>query len=154
MRRFLYILIITTGLLQVMGYLTNIKMIRNLGMATASSPLPIVFTEIKGVETFASDFFIQYTDTNEIRKEIKITPEIYSKLKGPYNRRNIYGAAISYGPVLKKELWQAVFNYGLCRQVLQEEMELPLSGKKYSIKVKTKTSGRSDVWDLKYDCGN
>jgi hypothetical protein len=153
-KKLIYILIITIGFLQVIGYLSGIKAIRGLGLASASSPLPIVFTEVKGVETFASDFFIHYTDSSGAEIQAAITPHMYSKLKGPYNRRNIYGAAISYGPVLKKELWESVFNYGLCKQVLLREMELPLSGKNYFIRIETKTSGRNDAWNLKYDCAN
>ncbi len=152
MRKVVYIIIIAVGLLQVTGYLLGNKTLRGLGMATCSSPLPIVFTEVKGVETFASDFFIQYIDTNGVQDITPITPALYSKLKGPYNRRNIYGAAIAYGPVLKKDLLESILRYGFCKQILLEEMDLPLTGKDYKIIIKTKTAGRTDEWVLKPSC--
>lgn len=157
MRRVLYILVLSIGLLQIAGYISGITTIRGLGMASCSSPLPIVFTEVKGVETFASDFFIRYTDKEGVTKQLQITPELYSKLKGPYNRRNIYGAAISYGPILKKELWLSVLNYGICNRILLEEMGLPLTAEEANnceIFIKTRTAEKNDSWALKPECKN
>jgi hypothetical protein len=152
MRKIVYLLIIALGLVQVLGYMLGNKTLRGLGMATCSSPLPIVFTEVKGVETFASDFFIQFTDDSGLKQRVQITPALYSTLKGPYNRRNIYGAAIAYGPVLKKDLLESVLQYGLCKKVLLKEMELPLTGNDYNIIIQTKTTGRKDEWILKPSC--
>lgn len=153
-RKALYILVVTIGFLQIIGYLTGIKPIRNIGVVSASSPLPIVFTEVKGVETFASDFFIRWTNETGQKEEILITPEIYSKLKGPYNRRNIYGAAIAYGPVLPEKIWSAVLNYGLCNGILKDEFDIPVSQNDFSILVKTRTFGKNDQWILETKCKN
>lgn len=152
MRKVLYVLVISIGLIQTVGYILGNKTLRGLGMATCSSPLPIVFTEVKGVETFASDFFVQFTDDKGAQQRVQITPSMYSKLKGPYNRRNIYGAAIAYGPVLNKDLLASILNYGFCKQILLQEMELPLTGNDYQIIIKTKTAGRTDEWILKPTC--
>jgi hypothetical protein len=152
MRRWLYLLVIAIGLLQSIGYVTGCKVVRQLGQVSGSSPLPIVFTEVKGLETFASSFFIQFTNKAGAREEVLITPAMYSRLKGPYNRRNVYGAVISYGPVLKKELWEPVLSYGICRGVLQREMGLPLNGSDYAIRIKTNTAGRADEWIIKPSC--
>jgi hypothetical protein len=152
MRKYLYLLVILIGLLQPIGYLLGNKSIKGIGQASGSSPLPIVFTEVKGVETFASNFYIQFINNEGNNAEYQITPHLYSKLKGPYNRRNIYGCAISYGPILKKEIWESILNYGICGKVLLKEMGLPLTGKNYSIRIKTKTSRKNDEWILKPNC--
>jgi hypothetical protein len=154
MRKALYLTIIIVGLLQTIGYLFSNKIIRGIGLASGSSPLPIVFTEVKGLETFASDFYIQFTDTLGRQQEIKITPVLYSKLQGPYNRRNVYGAAISYGPILSEELCGSVLNYGLCKKILIQEMELPSTSKNYSVRIVTKTKNRNAQWILKPNCTN
>ncbi len=152
MKNYLYIFIVLIGLLQIIGYVTSVKAIRNLGIATASSPLPIVFTEVKGVETFASDFFLRYTTQLRTTEELQITPTIYSKLKGAYNRRNVYGAAISYGPVMPEDLRNAVLEYGLCSNRLNKEFGLPDNLLDVSVFIKTKTAGRTDSWTLTPDC--
>ena len=35
-------------------------------------------------------------------------------MQGPYNRRNAYGAALAYGPVLPQELRDPVMRYAMC----------------------------------------
>lgn len=153
MQKALYIFIILIGFLQITGYLSGIKIIKNLGVITSASPLPIVFTEVKGVETFASDFYIQWSDNNKVEK-VKITPSIYSKLKGPYNRRNIFGAAIAYGPILPKSIWQPILNYGICNDILQKELEIPFNKENCTIEIETRTKSRNDHWTLKTECKN
>ncbi len=104
-------LLVFVGLLQSLGYLMNNKTIKQLGAVTVASPLPIVFTQQKGfLETFALDFTLVYEE-NGVKKTIKITPELYSKLDKPYNYRNVLGAAISYGPVLPEALVKSVLDY-------------------------------------------
>ena len=152
MKKGLYIFILLIGFLQIIGYLTKIKIIRDLGIVTSSSPLPIVFTEVKGVETFASDFYFKFKDENGVNQKIKITPEIYSKLKGPYNRRNIFGAAIAYGPILPEKLWKSVLTYGLCNNILNEELNIPITDNEFSVLIETRTRDRNGTWVLKTSC--
>ena len=143
------------GLLQAIGYITGSSSIRGLGLVTTASPLPIVFTEVKGVETFASDFYLVWEKENNKNDSIKITSNIYSKLKGPYNRRNVYGAVISYGPVLPEERIISVLNYGLCTdQSLLKEMGLSGNEKNIFIRIISKTKNDSRSWILKPDCTN
>ena len=151
MRNYLYILVIFIGCIQIIGHVIGVKEVKAFGMLTASSPLPIVFTEVKGVETFASDFYIEYIDEHGKQVSEQITPEMYAKLKGPYNRRNVYGAAISYGPILDKKILNPVLEYGICKKVLLNEMGFPESGTNYVIKIRTKTKGRDAIWYLKTD---
>lgn len=153
MRRAGYFVIVTIGLLQILGYILGLKPLRGLGQATASAPLPIVFTEVKDVETFAADFFICFNNSEGDYQEVQITPEMYSRLEGPYNRRNIYGAAISYGPVLPEAMWKSVLNYGVCSKVLLQELGLPVNGSNYIVRIKSRTQGRTDqIWNLQTNC--
>lgn len=150
-RKALYILVILIGGLQIIGWISGIRQIRSLGAAWCSSPLPIVFTEVKGVETFASNFTIRYT-VSDSSFERKITPEVYNKLEGPYNRRNVYGAAISYGPVLPEKLWKSVLNYGICNGTLRSEINIPEDAENVNILIQTRTANRNDTWVLNIDC--
>ena len=109
--KILSILLVLVGLLQSIGYVTQSKTLRQLGLLSVASPLPIVFTEQKGfLETFALDFNLVYEEA-EGEKNIQITPALYAKLDKPYNYRNVLGAAISYGPILPKELVNSVLGY-------------------------------------------
>lgn len=152
MRKALYIIVIVIGFLQTVGYLTKVKIIRDIGILTTASPLPIVFTEVKGVETFASDFYLQWKTADGKQERLKVTPEIYSRFKGPYNRRNIYGAAISYGPVLPEPIWNSVLSYGLCNDILENELKIPVTKEGFSVYISTRTKGKNDNWQLNVEC--
>lgn len=148
----MYSIVVLIGALQIIGYVIKIEPIKHLGILTASSPLPIVFTEVDGMETFVNDFYIQWKDEEGQNQQVEITPEIYSRLKGPYNRRNIFGAAIAYGPILPEEVSKTILRYGLCNGILAEELQLPLNESSASICIKTKTKGRSDEWTITINC--
>ncbi|UPT78203.1 hypothetical protein MN086_03425 [Sulfurovum sp. XGS-02] len=123
--KLLSILLVCIGLLQSLGHITGNKTIKNLGLITVASPLPIVFTQQKGfLETFALDFTLVYEKKNK-EERIKITPELYAQLDKPYNYRNVLGAAISYGPILPKELVASVLDYAFITPgVLSETFNL------------------------------
>jgi len=117
-----YLLLIGLGLLQSIGYIFSVPLIRGLGAASVASPLPLVFSHFRGLETFSSKFHLKLTlDTNET-KEFELTPELYDKFPGPYNRRNVYGAVVAYGTELKehneRELVHYVLSYAFCNPAI------------------------------------
>lgn len=116
---FSVVLVMSIGFLQILGFLTGVESLRNVGRLTAASPLPLVFSDFRGLETFSLDFSIEAKakDGQSVMK--KITPELYDKFKGPYNRRNVYGAVLAYGPKLteptEEPLVESVLKYGFCK---------------------------------------
>jgi hypothetical protein len=106
--------LLTVGLLQMTGDLLGIRLLRGIGAATSASPAPKVFSAVRGFETYSTRFFIVWKDHRGIDHEAELTPELYARLRGPYNRRNVYGAALAYGPVLPAELRDPVMKYALC----------------------------------------
>lgn len=149
-REILIILLIILGLTQSIGFITSNDTIRGVGQLTVASPLPLVFNDVNGVETFASDFFLTYT-INESDTTIQITPKVYAQWDGAYNWRNVYGAAISYGPILPKNVTTEILDHGFCNGVLQERITED-KWDSYEVLIKTKTNGRNDEWRLTGTC--
>jgi len=113
------VFLIVIGLSQMTGDLLRLPVVKGLAAATEASPAPKVFSSIQGLETFSSDFYIEWEDRNGRAYSVKLTPEIYSRIRGPYNRRNVFGAALSYAPVLATDprtrpMYSAVVSYALC----------------------------------------
>lgn len=109
--------LIGLGVSQMVGDLAGIKALKGLAMATNASPAPKVFCSAKGLETFSSKFQLHWRDRQGEDHECILTPEIAAKMRGPYNRRNVYGAILSYGPVLEAEsatwaLYEEILAYG------------------------------------------
>lgn len=150
-RTLVYSALIALGFVQIMGYLIHSPALRGIGMMTASSPLPLVFTDVKGIETFASKFVLRY-GTN-LSEQVEITPKVYAKFSGPYNRRNVYGAAFAYGPLLPERLRRQVLQYALCKAEILKEMEVVQSPVSHAnLTIATKTEGRTDIWNYPIDC--
>lgn len=111
--------LVLLGLAQMTGDLTNVPALKAIAAATGASPAPKVFSAVKGLETYSTRFFLEWKTRNGEERSVELTPEIYSRLAGPYNRRNVYGAVLAYGPVLSsdpnsKPLFDAVARYALC----------------------------------------
>lgn len=148
-RNTLAALLLIFGHLQMLGYLIDAPALRGLGAASAAAPFPKVFSDVDGFETFAADFFLRGLDGEGQPFELAITPALYSRLAGPYNRRNVYGAALSYAPRLPESLWGAIWNYGLAEDgPLRREFGLPAGAHQLEMFIQTRTRGRDDSWLL------
>ena len=139
--------------LQMVGYVAGSDALRGVGAASAIAPLPKVFSDVDGLEPFASQFVLSYTARDGRRVELPVTPEVYGRLSGPYNRRNVYGAALSYAPRLPDPLWQSVYCYGLAPDgPLRRELGIPADAADVAVTMRTLTRGRRDVWRLDPTC--
>ncbi|GAC1661814.1 MAG: hypothetical protein NVS9B4_14600 [Candidatus Acidiferrum sp.] len=120
-------LLLVLGLLQIIGVLVHAPVLKGIASATNASPAPKVFSSVDGLETFSSEFYIEWMDRPGVLHSLKLTPDVYALVKGPYNRRNVFGAALAYAPVLEKdphtkEMFESVVHYALCGRapLLQE----------------------------------
>lgn len=117
----LSLILIMMGCLQMAADLLNWPRLKALALMSHASVCPKVFTSQNGYETFSAQFWIEYVDDQGKDHQVEITPSRIQKLKGPYNRRNLYGAALSYAPVLSSSpktfsMWKSVMDYGFCTQ--------------------------------------
>ena len=111
--------LLVLGLLRMTGDVLGLRALVGIGTASGASPAPKVFSAVQGLETFSTRFFVQWTDTTGASQELQLTPEVYARIEGPYNRRNVYGAALAYGPVLAgndrtRAMFEAVLVNALC----------------------------------------
>lgn len=105
--------LLVLGLAQMTGDVLGIRALKGIAAATAASPAPKVFSAAEGLETFSTRFFLEWTDASGAAQSLEVTPEVYARLRGPYKRRNVYGAVMAYGPVLPAELRDPVFRYAV-----------------------------------------
>jgi hypothetical protein len=113
------VLLVVLGLAQMAGDLAGFAPLRGVAAATAASPAPKVFSAVQGLETYSSRFAIEWTDAAGGAHDLELTPERYAAIRGPYNRRNVYGAVLAYAPVLAsdpraRDAFQQIAAYALC----------------------------------------
>ncbi|HXV47625.1 MAG TPA: hypothetical protein VEB61_02405 [Candidatus Binatia bacterium] len=111
--------LVIIGLTQMVGDLARLPTIKAIAAATGASPAPKVFSAVKGLETYSTRYFLEWIDESSAAHSLELTPAVYARLRGPYNRRNVYGAVLAYGPVLitdpsAKPMFDAVSRYALC----------------------------------------
>jgi len=115
------VVLLLVGLLQMAGDLLRIPALKGIGAATGASPAPKVFTAVRGMEAYSTRFHLEWTDRSGVAHTLQLTPEMYARLAGPYNRRNVYGAVLAAGPVLATDkrlvaMYRDVSRYALCGQ--------------------------------------
>lgn len=113
------VLLTALGLLQMAAEAAGLPALRGLAIATTASPAPRVFSAVEGLETYSTRFAVEWTDPEGVPHALEITPEVYAGLRGPYNRRNAYGAVVAYGPVLAarpatRAMFESVARFALC----------------------------------------
>lgn len=156
-------LLVSVGSLQMVGDLTGWNLLKGIGAASHASPAPKVFTAQEGYETFSSSFFIDWVSDNGTQQTLALSPENYRYIQGPYNRRNAYGAAISYGPVLSsnvltKPMFESAVNFSFCTdRTLLRELPLPNPlPERFVVRIEPHELSMIDPkWQLVYpiDCG-
>lgn len=107
-------LLLIVGLLQMTGDVLGVRALEGVGAATGASPAPKVFSAVRGFETYSARFVLEWQDEDGTPRSLELTPAVYGRIEGPYNRRNVYGAALAYAPVLPPELRDPVFRHALC----------------------------------------
>ena len=140
------------GLSQMAGDALGLDWLRGIGAVSVAAPLPRVFSDVRGLETFASRFELEVETASGVERR-EIDPELYSRLGGPYNRRNVYGAALSYAPRLPQRLWRQVFCYGFASGgPLRRELGVPDDARAVRVYITTRTRGRRQAWILEPRC--
>jgi hypothetical protein len=147
-------LLLALGLLQMAGDLLHVPAIKGLAAATAASPAPKVFSAVRGLETYSTRFFVEWTDAAGRFQSVEITPERASGLRGPYSRRNVYGAVLAYGPIMQSDatlrpMFDSVSRYALCGDApLLREMGIDIAGMQSRPRVRLETRPGSQTGSL------
>jgi hypothetical protein len=133
-----------------MGHLMQSPTIKGLGVCSVASPLPIVFTTHKGIETFAMDFQLKYLEHGR-EHIIQITPQLYGTFSAPYAYRNVIGAAISYGPLLPPEITNHILGHSLRRNgPLWNHLNLPTHAENLHLQLSSRTRNDHRHWALQW----
>ena len=124
--------LLVIGFTAMLGELLHFPKLKGLALASQVAPYTKVFGAAKSYETqrsfetFACDFTLSYDTTDGQSHKLSLTPEVYQNLAGPYNRRNVYGAILAYGPALPPKLRSHTLNRALTsEQSILSELGLP-----------------------------
>ena len=146
--------LLALGMLQMAADLLHLRALKGVAAATAASPAPKVFSSVRGLETYSSRFFVEWTDESGAFHSVKIRPETTAGLRGPYNRRNVYGAVLAYGPVLQSDpsvrpMFESISRYALCGDApLLRELGIPVTEIRGVPRIRIETRPGTQAGDL------
>lgn len=83
------------------------------GKAMLASPAPKVFCRMGPLEPFAYRHRVE-VERGGVTSSFALDRERYGSLPGPYALRNVYGAALVFGPLLPERTTEGVLRHGVC----------------------------------------
>lgn len=144
--------LVALGSLQMIGDVFDLPRLKGFAAATQVAPAMKVFTAHLGYETHAARFSLHWRDPADVEHTMKLTPKTYRQVEGPYNRRNVYGAALAYGPLLRHDprtrpLQESVMHHAFCTPGhLRTELGVPPDALDLRIVVQpTRADARRDL---------
>lgn len=152
--------LLALGSAQMVADVLGWQDLKGLAAATQMSPAMRVFTAHQGYETHAARFSLHWQTTDGRNQELLLTPSSYRDVGGPYNRRNVYGAALAYGPLLRTDpallaLQGSVLDYAFCVPgPLRMELGIPADAMDLRVQVRpVRADARTDLpLDWEVDC--
>lgn len=150
------------ALVKVVADVFGFERLSALAAVTSISPAMKVFTAHKGYETYSSGFELTINYKNSGSQTLRLAPSNYEGLRGPYNRRNVYGALIAYGPLLvsdtaTKPMWEEMAHRAFCGPIsVHSELgfESISTATDATIRYVRQTADRGEFPDeLKISCG-
>lgn len=118
--------LLVLSLSQMFFGLVHAEGARNAAASTAAAPHPKVFCDKDGYEAFAMNFELIGEDFAGRTHYVAMTPDAYKRMQGPYNRRNVYGAALAFAPRMPVVQRDAVVEYAFhSNGDLRRELGLP-----------------------------
>ena len=147
------VLLTVLGLAQMAAELAGLPALRGLALATTASPAPKVFSAVDGLETYSTRFFLEWTDGGGTDHSMELTSESYARMRGPYNRRNVFGAVVAYGPVfvgsdVMRPVYEAVARHALCGDApLLRELGIPTADMRGPARVRLEALPGTDLGD-------
>jgi len=107
------------AVLQMAADVAGVGALKAVAAATGASPAPRVFSAVRGLETYSTRFSLAWRSADGTEHTLALSPATAARLLGPYNRRNVYGAALAYGPVLAtdprtKPMLASILSRALC----------------------------------------
>ncbi len=146
-------MLLAIGSTQFIGSALHSTRLRNFGAATVMAPMPQSLGDNMGLETFASEFTLGYWEPNGTEHSLKITPELFAQVEGPYARRAMYYNALAFAPRLPDALWTPVLCFGLGKKgPLRRELGLRPEQRDLTLSIRTHTRGRNDSWTFAPSC--
>jgi hypothetical protein len=136
-----FVFLVALGSAQMVADVAGAPKVKALAAATQVAPAMKVFTAHQGYETHAARFTVEWSAKDGRHGAIALDPTTYRGVRGPYNRRNVYGAALAYAPVLHadartRSMHESVMRHAFCEPgAMRAELGLPADATRFDVHI-------------------
>jgi hypothetical protein len=105
--------LIAVGVARVVGFFTGLFPISVLALQFGASPLPLVFSQVRGVETYGRRFAVTLTTASGIRTEVS-GDRLAQALPGPFTRVKLYVDQLAFADLSREPRRQSFLRQAAC----------------------------------------
>src|SRR5436190_1011346 len=107
----LSVILLMIGSLQIIGYIFRSQTIRGLGFVSGAAPLPIVFSNVKGVDGFDTQHSLIVSSTSGNVDTIALDKKLFSQFNGAFFLKESYSIFLAYSHLFSPEQLRAGSNF-------------------------------------------
>lgn len=150
----LSIVLVLLGSLQMLGYILKIPELSGLGFSYGASPLPTVFSNVKGVDGFDTEQQLHVTDARGTIDTIELDQQLFAQFTGPFFLKESYAIFLAYSHILTPQQLEAGSRFMLCRKNIFTSFGINESSSNSSIHTYRTIYGNKEIKVLHPDCNN
>jgi hypothetical protein len=105
---------VLVGVSQPLGHALGWPGLRNLGMVSGASPLPLVFNAVNGYEYWAATYKLDLQLAQGEWRSLAVDSATFAGLPGPHRFHMVLTFPFMAGPILPERFWTGLLQYGLC----------------------------------------
>jgi len=142
-RTILATVLVVLGLLRVVGFVSGLFPLSVLGAQFGASPLPLVFSRVHGIDTYARRFAIEIDWADGRRERIAGDHRLAGRLGGPFTRLKLYLDEMAYADLSPSRRRREVLTAAFCHDG-PVRRSLGINGRISSVAIELWTVGASD----------
>lgn len=150
----LSVILLAIGGLQIIGYVFQSQAIRGLGFVSGAAPLPIVFSNVKGVDGFDTQHSLIVSGTNGNTDTIALDKQLFSQFNGAFFLKESYSIFLAYSHIFSPGQLQAGSDFMLCRKNIFSSFNITDKSNDNYILTKRTVYGKKEIKLLHPECNN
>jgi hypothetical protein len=150
----LSIILLVIGSLQIIGYIFGSQTIRGLGFVSGAAPLPIVFSNVKGVDGFDTKHSLIVSSTTGNVDTIALDKKLFSQFSGAFFLKESYSIFLAYSHIFTPKQLEAGSNFMLCKKNIFTSFNIKDTSNDNYILTKRTNYGKKEIKLLHPQCNN
>jgi hypothetical protein len=149
----LRLFVVGLGLISCLAFVFNSSFLRFVGAVSASSPLPVVFSEVLGYEPFATDVHFQIRSRSLKNYSRLLSSRHVAQISSYESFRSVFRNSVLLAPRLSREYVERSLQELACNQnYLARVFDINEPIVSATMNLRSKTTGHLEQWNWEVRC--